>query len=240
MRLLQEFCTAEDFCTVDDNIATCGARTVEDIVEEATCEVADSSDDGDDIDEGDGEGPPAAAETLRALDVLRRAMAADEISDDTCTRFYGFQRSLLMWNQETSRRFRFVWINATTFEPYALESSLEPLKSSASNALSSLKHVFCSLTPNARKIFLLIARHQLDNTESPSYAGMSFHDCYHRCREAFLVNSDLTLRAQLREFLDHMLLKIKKGHDGTENLLIPIEAAALMLFLDQQEEDGTF
>ncbi|KAL1415681.1 hypothetical protein MTO96_029047 [Rhipicephalus appendiculatus] len=110
----------------------------------------------------------------------------------------------LLWNQETSRRFRFV------------------------------------LTPNARKIFLLIARHQLDNTGSPSYAGMSFHDCYHRCREAFLVNSDLTLRAQLREFLDHMLLKIKKGHDGTENLLIPIEAAALALFLDQQEEEGTF
>lgn len=146
----------------------------------------------------------------------------------------------LLWNQETSRRFRFVWINATTFEPYVLESSLEPLKSSASNALSSLKHVFCSLTPNARKIFLLIARHQLDNAESPLYAGMSFHDCYHRCREAFLVNSDLTLRAQLREFLDHMLLKIKKGHDGTENLLIPIEAGALTLFLDQQEEDGTF
>ncbi|KAH6930775.1 hypothetical protein HPB50_018080 [Hyalomma asiaticum] len=218
-----------------------------------------------------------------------------------------------VWNQETSRRFRFVWINATTFEPYALESSLEPLKSSASNALSSLKHVFCSLTPNARKIFLLIARHQLDNAESPLYAGMSFHDCYHRCREAFLVNSDLTLRAQLREFLDHMLLKIKKpdalssekptssnpklegswpvhghqdsarkpgpwlpvswlvagttgglqapfrnptavdaishvfghvqrlqGHDGSENLLIPIEAAALTLFVDQQEEDGSF
>ncbi|XP_065304187.2 origin recognition complex subunit 2 isoform X2 [Dermacentor albipictus] len=145
-----------------------------------------------------------------------------------------------VWNQETSRRFRFVWINATTFEPYVLESSLEPLKSSASNALSSLKHVFCSLTPNARKIFLLIARHQLDNAESPLYAGMSFHDCYHRCREAFLVNSDLTLRAQLREFLDHMLLKVKKGHDGTENLLIPIEAGALTLFLDQQEEDSMF
>ncbi|KAH7985652.1 hypothetical protein HPB52_025489 [Rhipicephalus sanguineus] len=85
--LLDAGCTAEDFCTADDNLATCGARTVEDIVEEATCEVADSSDDADNIDEGDGEGPPPAAETLHALDVLRRAMAADEISDDTCTAF---------------------------------------------------------------------------------------------------------------------------------------------------------
>ncbi|XP_077562995.1 origin recognition complex subunit 2 [Haemaphysalis longicornis] len=146
----------------------------------------------------------------------------------------------LLWNQETSRRFRFAWVDTTTLEPYVLESSLEPLKSTASSSLSSLKHVFCSLTPNARKIFLLIARHQLDSADSPAYPGMAFHDCYHRCREAFLVNSDLTLRAQLREFLDHMLLKIKKGHDGTENLLIPIETAALRLFLDQQDEEGTF
>ncbi|KAH7982387.1 hypothetical protein HPB52_004301 [Rhipicephalus sanguineus] len=32
-------CTADDFFTADDNLATCGAHTVEDIVEEATCEV---------------------------------------------------------------------------------------------------------------------------------------------------------------------------------------------------------
>ncbi|KAH7938902.1 hypothetical protein HPB52_002190 [Rhipicephalus sanguineus] len=77
--------SADYFCTADDNLATCGARTVEDIVEEATCEVADFSDDGDDI--GEGEGPPLAAEMPHALDVLRHPMAADEISDDTCPRF---------------------------------------------------------------------------------------------------------------------------------------------------------
>ncbi|KAH8034192.1 hypothetical protein HPB51_021603 [Rhipicephalus microplus] len=88
-------CTSDDFCTADDNLATCGARTVEDIVEEAACGAANSSDDGDDIDVGDGEGPPPAAETLHALDVLRRAVAADEVSDDTCRRFYAFEQSLL-------------------------------------------------------------------------------------------------------------------------------------------------
>ncbi|CAN7984198.1 unnamed protein product [Ixodes hexagonus] len=143
----------------------------------------------------------------------------------------------LLWDQETSRAYRFVWINATTFEPYVLESSLEPLKSCAASTLSSLQHVFCSLTPNARKIFLLIARHQLDSADSPGYSGLSFQDCYHRCREEFLVNSDLTLRAQLREFLDHLLLKIKKGHDGTENLLIPLQNEALRLFVEQKADD---
>lgn len=175
---------------------------------------------------------------------LRNAKAQEMLSTLSAARHIHIVASVdhinaaLLWNQEMLRTFRFVWLNTTTFEPYVLESSLEPLKSSASNTLSSLKHVFCSLTPNARKIFLLIARRQLDSADSPAYTGMSFHDCYHRCREAFLVNSDLTLRAQLREFLDHMLLKIKKGHDGTENLLIPIETGALTLFLDQQDDDG--
>ena len=39
---------------------------------------------------------------------------------------------------------------------------------------------------------------------------MSLQDLYQRCREAFLVNSDLTLRAQLTEFRDHKLIKSKK------------------------------
>ncbi|KAH8035109.1 hypothetical protein HPB51_004350 [Rhipicephalus microplus] len=88
-------CSADDLCTADDNFATCGARTVEDIVNEVTCEVADSSDDDKEMDECDGEGPPPADETLHALGVLRHAMAAEGINDDMCTLFYGFQKSLL-------------------------------------------------------------------------------------------------------------------------------------------------
>ena len=35
-------------------------------------------------------------------------------------------------------------------------------------------------------------------------------DLYTRCREKFLVNSDTNLRAQLTEFKDHKLIKVKK------------------------------
>lgn len=141
----------------------------------------------------------------------------------------------LLWDQEQLKTLRLIWINATTLEPYVLESSLEPLRNSTSTTLSSLQHVFCSLTPNARRIFLLIARYQLDHKDTPGYTGLSFQECYQRCREAFLVNSDLTLRTQLTEFLDHMLLKIKKGHDGAENLTIPLDDGTLQLFTEKQE-----
>ncbi|KAH7955232.1 hypothetical protein HPB51_028168 [Rhipicephalus microplus] len=95
---------SDDLCTADDNLTTCGAPTVEDIVNEATFEVTDSSDDSEKIDEGNDEGPPPEAETLHALDVVRRAMVAEEISDDTCTCFYGFQGSLLR-SRKTSEIF---------------------------------------------------------------------------------------------------------------------------------------
>ena len=41
-------------------------------------------------------------------------------------------------------------------------------------------------------------------------SGLSFQDFYQRCREAFLVNSDLTLRTQLTEFRDHKLIRTRK------------------------------
>lgn len=41
-------------------------------------------------------------------------------------------------------------------------------------------------------------------------SGLSFQDFYQRCREAFLVNSDITLRTQLTEFRDHKLIRTKK------------------------------
>lgn len=49
--------------------------------------------------------------------------------------------------------------------------------------------------------------------------GLSFQDFYQQCREAFLVNSDLTLRAQLTEFRDHKLLRTKRVSWGKKIIL---------------------
>lgn len=65
---------------------------------------------------------------------------------------------------------------------------------------------------------------------------MPFKDLYWSCREAFLVSSDLALRAQLTEFLDHKLVKSKRSVDGSEQLTIPIDSQLLQQFLDEQEK----
>ncbi|XP_036899537.1 origin recognition complex subunit 2 [Sturnira hondurensis] len=147
----------------------------------------------------------------------------------------------LMWDHVKKSLYNWLWYETTTYSPYTEETSYENsllVKQSGSLTLSSLTHVLRSLTPNARGIFRLLIKHQLGNQDNPSYLGFSFQDFYQQCREAFLVNSDLTLRAQLTEFRDHKLIRTKKGTDGVEYLLIPIDNGTLTDFLEKEEEES--
>ncbi|XP_036110062.1 origin recognition complex subunit 2 isoform X1 [Molossus molossus] len=147
----------------------------------------------------------------------------------------------LMWDHVKQSLYNWLWYETTTYSPYTEETSYENsllVKQSGSLPLSSLTHVLRSLTPNARGIFRLLIKYQLDNQDNPSYIGLSFQDFYQQCREAFLVNSDLTLRAQLTEFRDHKLIRTKKGTDGVEYLLIPIDNGTLTEFLEKEEEES--
>ncbi|XP_051010485.1 origin recognition complex subunit 2 [Acomys russatus] len=146
----------------------------------------------------------------------------------------------LMWDHAKQSLYNWLWYETTTYSPYTEETSYENsllVKKSGSLLLSSLIHVLRSLTPNARGIFRLLIKFQLDNQDSPSYIGLSFQDFYQQCREAFLVNSALTLRAQLTEFRDHKLIRTKKGTDGVEYLLIPVDSGTLADFLEKEEEE---
>ncbi|KFQ50553.1 Origin recognition complex subunit 2, partial [Pelecanus crispus] len=146
----------------------------------------------------------------------------------------------LMWDQAKLSLYNWLWYETTTFSPYVEETSYENsllVQQSGSLALSSLTHVLRSLTLNARGIFRLLAQYQLENKDNPSYPGLSFQDFYQQCREAFLVNSDLTLRAQLTEFRDHKLIRTKRGTDGVEYLLIPVDDSTLTDFLEKEDED---
>lgn len=42
------------------------------------------------------------------------------------------------------------------------------------------------------------------------FLGMPLEDLYWRCRDAFLTNSEATLRTQLTEFRDHKLINMRK------------------------------
>ena len=74
----------------------------------------------------------------------------------------------LLWDQKKMTEFNFLWVDATTFLPYDLETRNEVtsllVKDSASGtlALNSLTHVFASLSPNARAVYTKIIKYQLE------------------------------------------------------------------------------
>ena len=80
-----------------------------------------------------------------------------------------------VWDQRMQARFNWLWIDATTFQPYFKETAFENQllsKTTGALALSSLRHVFHSLTPNAQGIFILLLKNQLDHSDDPTFSGI--------------------------------------------------------------------
>lgn len=149
----------------------------------------------------------------------------------------------LTWDQQMVTCYNFVWFDTTTFLPYREETRNENsflIAHSSALALSSLVNVFASLNVNAKAIYMKIVHFQLesqDDESDPNYIGIAFPDLYQKCRASFLVNSDLTLRAQLIEFKDHKLIQLKKGIDGIDYLKIPLKNSTLEEFVENQESN---
>jgi origin recognition complex subunit 2 len=82
---------------------------------------------------------------------------------------------LTVWDQAKCSRFNWLWYDVTTYLPYTDETSYENsllVQQSGSLALSSMTHVMKSLTPNAKNIFIMLAKHQLENTDNSTYIGI--------------------------------------------------------------------
>ncbi|XP_066151316.1 origin recognition complex subunit 2 [Euwallacea fornicatus] len=142
----------------------------------------------------------------------------------------------LIWDHNTLSKFNFTWWDVTSFRTYQHETECEMSSMTQQNsalALSSLRNVFLSLTQNSKAIYLKVAKHQLEHS-GQYYQGMAFKDLYMACREGFIVSSDLALRAQLSEFIDHKMVKSRRStEDGTEYLVIPLNNAVLAQFIEE-------
>ncbi len=66
--------------------------------------------------------------------------------------------------------------------------------------------------------------------------GITFTNLYHECRERFYVSNELTLRAQLTEFIDHKLIKIKTESDGYETIYLLIDEKNLRIYLEDLKD----
>lgn len=164
------------------------------------------------------------------------------------------KKFLSVWDHRKLSKFNFLWWDVTSYLPYVDETAFENsllVQKTGTLALSSLKNVFLSLTSNSKGIYLKIVEYQLEHGKNQYYqgirfnifdltnieimfSGIAFKKLYSACREAFLVSSDLALRAQLTEFVDHKMVKFRRAADGTEYLVIPIPNQLLQQFLNEQ------
>lgn len=142
----------------------------------------------------------------------------------------------LLWDQCLLTDLNWVWMDATTFLPYTEETSYEGsilLHPSGQLTLASLRSVFSSLTRNARALFLILCRAQADAEKG--WEGMAFRELYHEGRRQMLVSTDSALRLQLKEFIDHAIIKQKRSPEGEERFLIVMDTSILKQFLEEQE-----
>lgn len=79
-----------------------------------------------------------------------------------------------VWDNVKRSRFNFFWCDATTFLPYRDETSYESsmlVDHGGALALASLESVFCSLTSNAQKMYILVVNYQLEHSKTAHYPG---------------------------------------------------------------------
>lgn len=143
----------------------------------------------------------------------------------------------LLWDQTMLSRFNWVWFDCTTFSNYRddqiTDYTRQHMSDDTMHTLDSVKLVINTLTSNAQKIFELIGRQQLDQSQTT----MTFQECYHKCRERFLVSSEQALTAQLAEFKDHKLITMSRSKDGSQEIRITLDNDLLKQFLDQHQPD---
>ncbi|KAG0209687.1 Origin recognition complex subunit 2 [Mortierella sp. GBA30] len=152
----------------------------------------------------------------------------------------------ILWDTVKAARFRWVWHELTTFQPYLTETSFENTIMVRQGELGprGIQFVLASLTSNGKGLFRVLAEHQIQiekegaeggATSSKSHldCGMAYNMLFKKCQENFLVSNAVTFRTQLTEFRDHRIVHSRKGADGVEILYIPLAADVLQGILEK-------
>lgn len=149
------------------------------------------------------------------------------------------RNTAVIWDARKARALNWVWCEAGTGASYAYESAdsihelLGRLYESAHSAEGhSAQVVLGHLTHNAREIFKLIIKYQLDQ---PRAAGLSFAELYQRARENFYASSETGLRKHINEFVTHDLVRIRAGPGGQQVHYCPFPGETLQQLLANQE-----
>lgn len=125
-------------------------------------------------------------------------------------------RAPLLWDAARASQFNFLWHDATTFAPYAVESSIDESLaliggSGRAGGTKGVKFVLASLPMNAKSLFRVLISHQLeammDDPASGQGAGtneewgVEYKVLYQKAVEEFICSNDMAFRTLLKEYV---------------------------------------
>jgi hypothetical protein len=142
----------------------------------------------------------------------------------------------VLWDARKARALNWVWVEAATNASYAHESvdSIHELlgclyESAVGTEGRSAQLVLGHLTKNAKDLFKLLVRHQLDN---PRSAGLTFAELYQKARPLFIATSETSLRKHINEFTTHDLVRTRSGPGGSQVYWCHFPGETLQAILD--------
>lgn len=129
-------------------------------------------------------------------------------------------RAPLLWDAARASQYNFLWHDATTFAPYAVESSIDESLaliggSKRAGGTKGAKHVLSSLNMNARSLFRVLISHQLEAMMDDPMAGqgganeewgIEYRVFYQKAVEEFLCSNDMAFKTLLKEYVSPYLL----------------------------------
>jgi len=143
----------------------------------------------------------------------------------------------LLWDRGKACRLQFSWHEVPTYVPYSEKETKDTIGGAGSGVTGESNEraalvVLRGLTPNARKIFKLLAEYQLEN---PEQQGLSFQDLYTECRDVMLASTELSLRNMLTQLKDHQLIRSRASNAGADRLYVPLQEHVVKRVLAELE-----
>jgi origin recognition complex subunit 2 len=153
-----------------------------------------------------------------------------------------------LWSFQRTSALRLIFHDATTFEPYTLETEFQAnsVFASSTKGVASLtgdrgvKWILQTLSTNALTLFKILLRRQVENNSAlkgdkreadARMVGMESRALFEDASRVFAVSNRTAFTSQLQEFLDHEIivsndkgiLRVPFGHEQCARLLQDLE-----------------
>lgn len=155
--------------------------------------------------------------------------------------------SALLWDNQTSANFSWIWKEVHTYRPYVEEISVGALEDRPKTKKSrktqvpvdemedaNILNVLTSLSPRHTEVVKVLATLQLENSKPVDHAAI-----LQNCKHKMIVSNDTTLRGYITELVDHEIVETGKDTTtGREWLRIPHSREKLQEIIDFDIQSG--